>query len=133
MQRHGLKAYQNVGMATEIMSASPHRLIQMLLEEALKQLAFAKNSIEINDVPGRCKAITKALDVILTLRASLNREAGGELAKNLYDLYEFIEWHLVEANLKSSIPHLDEIHSLICNIKEGWDGIAPDNYSPTTP
>jgi flagellar secretion chaperone FliS len=122
----GVSAYQNDGLANEIRSASPHRLIQILLEHALGEIIQAKNYINIGDIPGKCRAISRCMSMIISLRASLNKDLGGEIAYNLDRLYEFIENHLLKANIESSNEYLSEVESILRTIKEGWDGISPD-------
>ena len=98
-----LKQYQQVSTQSGVAYASPHRLIQMLMEGAFERIATAKGCIQRHDIPGKGEQIGKAIDIIGGLRDALNMEAGGELAANLDDLYDFMQRRLLEANLHSDI------------------------------
>ena len=128
-----LKQYQQVSTQSGVAYASPHRLIQMLMEGAFERIATAKGCIQRHDIPGKGEQIGKAIDIIGGLREALNLEAGGELAANLEALYEFMQRRLLEANLRSDIAILDEVADLLRPIKEGWDAIgnSPEANPPS--
>lgn len=125
--RAALRQYTQVNTETEITTASPHRLIQMLYEGALESITKARGHMVRQQVADKCTQISKALAIIVDgLEASLNLEAGGEIAENLAALYDYMARQLVEANIRNSPDILDEVHRLLSEIKEGWDGIAPE-------
>ncbi len=126
----GIAQYKQVGVHTAIEGASPYRLIQLLLEGALDRVAAAKGHIERGEVDMKGVMITKALEIIGGLRASLNMEVGGEIASNLHALYEYMERRLVEANTQNDGEALDEVTRLLQQIKSGWDGIADEVDHP---
>lgn len=118
------------GKQTEIESASPHRLIQMLFEGALEKISLARAFIEQNKIAQKAEHITWAMNIIDGLRLSLDKEVGGEMAENLEALYDYMNRRLLEANLHSDVAILDEVISLIREIKSGWDAIPPDAATP---
>ncbi|WP_339339771.1 flagellar export chaperone FliS [uncultured Oceanicoccus sp.] len=118
--------YQQVSTHSGIEDASPHRLIQMLMEGVLQRLAQAKGAIQRSAVNDRGEAIGKAITIVGGLRDSLNKEVDGELAANLDDLYDYIQRRLLAANIGSSEEIVDEVMTLMSTIKAGWDGIAED-------
>lgn len=122
-----MKQYQQVGVHGGIMDATPHRLIQMLMEGALEKIALAKGNMINKNIAAKGENISKAIGIIAGLQASLNMEAGGALAENLSSLYEYMSHRLVMANLRNDESILDEVTSLIVEIKIGWDGI-PDSF-----
>ncbi|MCC6133802.1 MAG: flagellar export chaperone FliS [Candidatus Contendobacter sp.] len=130
-----LQRYQQVGAQSGVAYASPHRLIQMLMEGAFERIAVAKGCIQRHDIPGKGEQIGKAIDIIGGLRDGLNMDAGGELAANLDGLYAFVQQRLVEANLHSDATILDEVADLLRPIKEGWDAIGnnPEAAAPPPP
>ncbi|BAU75705.1 Flagellar biosynthesis protein FliS [Metapseudomonas furukawaii] len=119
-----LKQYQSVNTNAQIMDASPHRLIQMLMEGGLTRLAQARGAIERGQLAQKGELIGKAIAIIGGLRNSLDFEQGGEIAPNLDALYDYMVSRLVEANLKSDAALVDEVSGLLRNVKTGWDGIA---------
>jgi flagellar protein FliS len=119
-----LKQYQTVNIQAQTTEASPHRLIQMLMEGGLSRLAQARGAIERNQIALKGELISKAIGIIGGLREGLNLELGGEVAANLDNLYEYMTTRLVEANVQNIVAPLDEVSSLLRNVKSGWDAIA---------
>jgi flagellar protein FliS len=119
-----LKQYQSVNTQAKAVDASPHRLIQMLMEGGLTRLAQARGAIERDQLAQKGELIGKAIAIIGGLRDGLNLEQGGEIAANLDALYEYMVTRLLEANLKSDAALVDEVAGLLRNVKSGWDGIA---------
>ncbi len=124
----GAAAYSAVGVETGVSTADPHKLILMLFEGALLQVGTAAAALENNDVPAKGSAISKAIDIILNgLKVSLDYEAGGELAQRLGALYDYMTQRLLYANLHNSRPAMDEVTSLLTDLKDAWASIgSPD-------
>lgn len=126
MRTHAaLKQYQQIGVHTAVTDASPHRLVQMLMEGVLEKIALARGNMSRREIARKGENIGKAITIIGGLQAALNKDAGGELADNLGGLYEYMTRRLLEANLKNDANILDEIAGLMLEIKKGWDAI-PD-------
>jgi flagellar protein FliS len=66
------------------------------------------------------------------LKAGLNLEAGGVLARDLNDLYAYITLRLTHANLHGDEPAIAECQRLIQPLQEAWDAIA-EQVDPETP
>lgn len=125
-------AYRNVGLDTDVANATPHKLILMLMEGALLALAKASAHMAENKIPEKGLAISNAIDIITNgLGASLNYEAGDELAERLGALYNYMSSRLLYANLHNDRAALDEVAGLLREIKSGWEEIAnhPDVLS----
>ncbi|MDA8362259.1 MAG: flagellar export chaperone FliS [Gammaproteobacteria bacterium] len=121
-----LRQYGESGELAEVLYASPHRLIQMLLDGALDRLASAKGHMLRGEVAAKGNRIRGALLLIGGLRSSLNKEAGGSIARNLDMLYDYMERRLVLANANNDPEVLGEVVSLLMEIKTAWDAI-PDS------
>lgn len=121
-----LKNYQAVRAHASVAAADPYRLVQLMLENVLQRIAAARGHLERNEVARKGEQISKAIAVIGALNASLNLEAGGEIAANLRDLYDYSSVRLVKANAANEAAGFDEVMALIRNIKEGWDGIGAE-------
>jgi flagellar protein FliS len=122
-----MKQYQQVSVHSGIMDASPHRLVQMLMEGALEKIALAKGYMANNNIASKGEAISKAIAIVGGLQGSLNIDEGGEIAENLSNLYDYMTNRLVIANLHNDEAILDEVAGLMVEIKMGWDGI-PDAF-----
>lgn len=127
---NGLAQYRKVGAQTEVSTASPHRLIQMLLEGAIEKINLAKGYMENGEIALKSSHITWAISIIDGLRISLDKEAGGEIATNLEALYEYMTRRLLEAHLHNNPKILDEISGLLREIKSAWDAIPANLRQP---
>jgi len=105
---------------------SPHRLIQLLLEGALEKVAMAKSNMNQNLVAAKGENISAAISIIDNLMISLDKGIGGEVAENLESLYDYLNRRLLKANISNDSSILDEVSSLLGEIKWGWDNIPDD-------
>lgn len=124
--RGGVDQYKRNGVQGAIESATPHRLIQMLMEGALAKITAAKGFMERGNVAKKGEHISWAISIIDGLRLSLDKSVGGDIAQNLDDLYDYMNRRLVEANLQNKAAYLDEVIGLLTDIKTGWDAISQD-------
>ncbi len=121
MRARGAQSYARVGLETGVNSASPEKLITLLFDGARSAIRRAQVAMEAGDVAARGQAISKALEIVGSgLRAALNREAGGEVAENLYQLYEYIERCLLQANLRADADKLAEADTLLKEVADAW-------------
>ncbi|MFP6848799.1 MAG: flagellar export chaperone FliS [Pseudomonas sp.] len=119
-----LRQYQHVNTHVQAVEATPHRLIQMLMEGGLTRLAQARGAMDRGQTALKGELIGKAIGIIGGLRNGLDMSAGGELAANLDSLYEYMVSRLLEANVKNVPEPLDEVADLLRNVKTGWDAIS---------
>jgi len=117
--------YGTVGTEAAVAEADPHRLIKLLFEGVLVRIAAAKEHMQRGETARKGESISQAISIIDGLRASLNTETGGEIAVNLEDLYVYVSYRLLEANLKNDASRLDEVSRLLGEIKGAWASIAP--------
>lgn len=121
-----LKQYQQIGTTITVDDASPHRLIQLLMEHVLKRISFARGHMERGEVEKKGIAIGDAISVINGLQASLNHTVDKRMSENFDALYAYMMRRLLEANLKNDAAILDEVAGLMRELKEAWDAIADD-------
>src|SRR6476469_1487325 len=113
-KQFGVNAYAKVGVETGVSSASPHQLIVMLFDGAMKALGAAVVNMKANNIAAKGEAISKAILIIESgLRASLDKKAGGEIAEGLDALYEYMGKRLLLANLKNDVAILEEVPKLL--------------------
>ena len=119
-----LRQYQTVNTQSQIGDASPHRLIQMLMEGGLTRLAQAKGAMERGQLTLKGEMLGKAIAIVGGLREGLDLRQGGELASNLDGLYEYMISRLSLANRSNDPDIIAEVAGLLREVKSGWDGIA---------
>lgn len=121
-----LSHYQAVDVDCRVAASSPHNLVSLLFDGALKNIAIASGCIDRGEVAAKGRHISKAIKIIDNLRASLDMQQGGEIADKLKALYDYMETCLMEANLKNAKNKLEETSSLLEEIKSAWDSMPPE-------
>ncbi len=126
-------AYRSVRSHGLVADASPARIVQVMFEQIVSDLATAqgcmgriKDNLPLNEVRAKCAAMTKALRLIAQLNATLNMEKGGKIAENLRNLYLYMLNRLTQANVLNDAAMVAEVARLVGTIKTGWDGIVKD-------
>lgn len=116
----GISAYKESSITTQ----SRGQLIVMLYDGAAKFLKQAIELIEANDAAGKGLMINRAVEIINELDATLNVEAGGDIAANLRRLYDFMRRHLFKANAKQDADMIKEVVALLEELNAGWRAVV---------
>ena len=119
-----LRAYQQLDVYSSLEDARPEQVIQVMLDTCLTRLAQAKGHMERGEISAKAEQISKALGIVEGLQLSLDMEAGGELATNLNNLYDYMARTLLQANLQGQPELLDEVAGLLVEVKSAWDQIT---------
>ena len=127
-----LAAYQSVAAHGGVAAADPHRLIVMLMDGALERIAAARCAIQGGSREAKAQLLHRSVCILDELRASLNFEAGGEIAQNLSALYDYCSRQLMRANLESRIELLDEVSTLIRDLRSAWIQLPASARAPGT-
>jgi flagellar protein FliS len=97
-------------------------LVSLLYDKLLQRLQEARTAIDVNDVPTRASAISKAIELIeVGLLSSLDGARGGDIALRLRGHYQLWLAKLLEANLNASPVLLQEVDAEVRTIKSAWD------------
>jgi flagellar protein FliS len=122
-----LRQYQKVNSHAQVSEASPHRLVQMLMEGGLDRMAQAKGALSRGDIAQKGLLLGKAIEIISGLRDGLEPEKSEDLEaiQRLDALYNYMGNRLVEANQVNDAEMIDEVARLLITVKSGWDAIAP--------
>jgi len=112
-----LKQYQQ----NQVQTASPEKLLIMLYEGAIQFLNKAKIGLETNNLEEIHNNIVRAQRIITEFMNTLDMEAGGDMAKNLYSLYEYLHHRLVQANIKKDVQMVDEVLGHLKDLKNTWE------------
>ena len=126
------QTYADIGLETQVLSATPERLITLLYRGARAAIAQARLCLAQGKIAERGQAISKAIKIIDEgLKASLNKEAGGEPAANLDRLYDYLVRTLLQANLKADDKLLEHADGLIDSLAQAWQtALDPDSACP---
>ncbi|HEY8035326.1 MAG TPA: flagellar export chaperone FliS [Methylobacter sp.] len=121
--KKGVNQYANVHNESGLADASPHYLIQMLMDGFLARINTAKGAMARSDMELKGLYISRAMAIIGGLNEAIDLEKGGEIALNLNQLYLYMNKRLLQASYENDEEILDEVATLMREIKEGWDAI----------
>lgn len=121
VNKKALNAYRSVGVASAVPYADRVQLVQMLFDGLLAALADAEGHIQRNDIAGKGEAISRASKIIIGLQGSLDYDKGGELARNLSDLYDYCTRRLLKASLRNDASIIQEVRGLLNEINSAWE------------
>ena len=124
-------AYTNAISAyreTRIKTASQGQLIIMLYDEAIKSLDKALELLNLNiqgkKDPGKIEhinsSILKVQEIITELSVSLDFEQGGEIAQNLFSLYNWFNHELLEGNIKQDFDRIKTVREMVNDLRNAW-------------
>jgi flagellar protein FliS len=112
-------AYQKYKQ-TSVTSASREKLLLMLYEGAIRFTKQGIQAAEQKNIAERGMNIGRAYDIILELNNTLDHKVGGEIAKNLEQLYMFITDQYTQANIKGDPQPLREALKVLETLYDGW-------------
>lgn len=135
------QSYVDIGVESSVHSADPHKLILLLYQGALLSIAAARNHMMRKEIAEKGKSISQAISIINEgLLTSLNKEVGGDLAKNLAALYEYMSRRLLHANMRNDPKALDEVMALLTELRSAWEtirkpvaGVSQSDLEPAPP
>ncbi len=111
-------------LQTQVTTTTQGELLLLLYDGAIKFLTQAKEKIAERDYAAKGILISKALDIVNELDASLNMEKGGELAQNLHKLYFYCSTRLLNANLKMDVAFIDEVVKILSGLRGAYGQIV---------
>src|SRR3984957_1676246 len=131
--QRGAAQYRAVRSHGLVADATPARLVQIMYEHILSELATAQgcmnrieNNLPLGDVIAKGKSLGKAIRLINQLNATLDMERGRQIAENLRALYLYMLERLTFANVTNDTRIVAEAASLVRKVKSGWDQIVVD-------
>jgi flagellar protein FliS len=122
MNANPLAAYRE----TRVKTASPGQLVVMLYDEAIKQADTAiallgpESKPKAEDIERVNKSLSKVQDVVTELMASLDFDAGGEIARDLYALYVWFSKEILEANIRKEVGRIESVRNMLAELREAW-------------
>jgi flagellar protein FliS len=129
--QRGAAQYRSVRSHGLVAEATPARLVQIMFEQILTDLATAQgcmarieNNMPLNEVIAKGKAMGKAIRLIDQLNNTLDMERGQKIAENLRALYVYMLARLTLANVTNDSHIVAEVASLVQKVKTGWDQIV---------
>jgi flagellar protein FliS len=120
-------------LETEVMQADGVELVRLLYRGALDAVGKARQCVRAGNIKGRSKQITKVSEILNELATSLDVEQGGEIGKNLAELYDYMQRMLIKGNFEQVEAPLAEVEKLLATILAGWEGIVEVSLHESKP
>lgn len=119
-----VNTYKNVAVETSVTTADPHQLVNLLFDALVQSMGMAKSAIQSGDIAKKAQAINKSVRILEEgLKAGLDMQRGGEVAKSLRALYDYSIFRLTEANLKNDSTMVQEVISAVAPVADSWKQI----------
>ena len=116
---------------SQTLTADPGTLVLMLYDGGIAALKRAKQMLEAPSYRHDefSKEIVKAQNIVMELIASLNFDAG-EIAQNLWRLYEYMVWQLRRADFQKDPNLIEDVLSHLTSLHEAWQQIVEQPSAP---
>ena len=124
-----LNAYKNANRDAVVESEDPQALIMILLDELLRAMRSYANLVE-KDKSNEARKnnhFTRSLTMLYGLQSCLNFDEGGEVAENLFRLYEYARVQLLSTSQTGEIDGTQVAISALTEIREAWSIMDPKN------
>ncbi len=115
-----MEEYGQGSHTSRAMAADKVELIQMLFDGLIESMVSAKGHIDRGSIEEKNKSLARAGRITIGLQSALDLEKGGDLARNLHELYGYVTRRLVFVNAYNDQAALDEILSLMREISQAW-------------
>jgi flagellar protein FliS len=113
---YGLGAYKK----TSVKTASKEQILLMLYQAAIKNCKKAIAAIEAENIPQKGEYVGKLQDIVIELNNSLDFEVGGDVARELSSLYDYILYSSTQANIKKDPEPLEGCLKVLITLYDGW-------------
>ena len=110
---------------SKTLTDDPHKIIFDVLTELKHNLSLLSYCLEnkncIDDV--KSKSFSRSLKAIYILQSSLNMKAGGEIAENLFNLYDYCRTTIIKSFTKQDHEEIKKLIPIVSEILDGWKSI----------
>jgi flagellar protein FliS len=126
-----MESYGEGNRTSQAVVADNVELIQMLFDGLIDSLVTARGHIEREDIVEKNKSLMRAGRIVIGLQGALDLDKGGDLARNLHELYSYVTRRLVYVNAHNDLTVLNEVQTLMSEIRQAWRDVP--NLLPKTP
>ena len=115
---------------TQIMTSSGPQIVVLLYDAAIQSIELARRGMETGNLQDKGRFLGRAISIVGELNSVLDFERGGEIARSLHRLYEYVLTELVTANARNHTQHLDGPLRSLTTLREGWREVAAQQQAP---
>lgn len=105
---------------TEMETSTPDKLLIMLFDGGIRFLTRAQSALQDKDYEAANKWLLKTQDILSELMITLHMDQGGEIAANLYELYDFYRNEVIQVNLKKDLKRLEPVLEFFHLFRDTW-------------
>lgn len=109
---------------TQVVTSSGVQLIVLLYDGAIQSMELARREIQAKNVREKARHIGRAMAIVGELNSVLDLEQGGEIARSLRRLYDYMLTELVEANARNNEQRLEGPLRCLDTLREAWREVA---------
>lgn len=118
-------------LTEKIMSASPAELTAMLYAGAQGALEKARKCLRDGDIMGRSQAVSKAMEIVVELDSALDDSRGGEMARGLRQLYDYVLGELQRGHILQQDQPFANAGTVLSALQDGWKAACQAGASET--
>ncbi len=104
-----------------VLEADGCQLVVLLYRAAIEALDEARGHLARGEIRGRSERLTRASEIVNELALSVNHEVGGEIGRNLVELYDYVQYQIQTANSEQVEPPLVEARQILATLAEAWE------------
>jgi flagellar protein FliS len=120
MLTHAASQYQQ----THVMTSSNIQLVVLLYDAAVKSIELAREGMVRNNVKDKARFLGRAVAIVTELSNVLDFNRGGDIARSLHRLYDYMLAEFVQANVHNHPGHLEGPLRCLSALREAWQQIA---------
>ncbi len=109
---------------TQVVTSSGVQLVVLLYDGAIQSIEMARREIQVHNVREKARHLGRAIAIVGELNSVLDCEQGGDIARSLRRLYDYILMELVETNIRNNEQRLDGPLRCLATLREAWREVA---------
>lgn len=120
-----LKAYTSVDRHSTAEAEDTHAMITALFDELLRRMRSFSQNIDGDEeaLQLRNESYAKSLAILHALQSCLDFDKGGEIAENLFRLYEFARQQLLASFRTGNAERVDAAIFSLSEIRDAWNSM----------
>ena len=123
------EAYKNADRQAINEITDPHAIVLTMFDELLKSMLLFADNADLKaggDLELKSKNFARAMTIVYALQSSLDFELGGDIANNLFRIYEYCRQQMLEDMKVGHGVATKAAHILLVDIRDAWAEIKAD-------
>lgn len=112
-------SYQTASVAT----ADRGKLVVMVYDHCIQ---WCDRALDATEIEGRSRAITRVQAGLTELTCALDLECGGDIARNLWRLYDFMSWTLSQCLIRKVEGGIQDVRKMLSDLRSAWQIAAEE-------